>query len=71
MFSCVLCDSPEWTSTGLCSCCHDIGKIIACYSAEEVSETLKKVYLRDTDKCEKKADKEKDEIITRSKKNLK
>ncbi len=68
MFNCVLCDSQEWTSIGLCTCCSEIGKIIACYDAEHVLETLKTVYLRDTDKCEKRAEVETEGIKTRSQK---
>ena len=68
MFNCVLCDSDEWTSTGLCTCCAEIGKIIACYDSEHVLETLKTVYLRDTEKCEKRAGVESEGIKTRSQK---
>jgi hypothetical protein len=68
MFNCVLCDSQEWTNIGLCTKCAEIGKIIACYDSETILKTLQTVYLRDIEKCEKKADVEADGVKTRSKK---
>ncbi len=67
MFCCYLCDSQEWTNTGLCSTCHEIGKIIACYDNDSVLKTLQSVYLREKEKCENKAEKEKKEYNLRSK----
>ena len=64
MLNCYMCDSSEWTTTGICSTCSEIRKIIACYDGEQVLATLQRVYLRDTDKCEKKTELEK--VVTRS-----
>ena len=63
-----MCDSSEWTSIGLCSTCSEISKIVACYSAEEVLDTLERIYLREKDKIENKVEAEKKTMTTRSKK---
>jgi hypothetical protein len=68
MFNCCLCDSQEWTASGICSTCDKIKKIIACYSPEEVVDTLETVYLREKTKCDAKADVEKKTYELRSKK---
>ncbi len=54
-YTCMLCDDPD-AGDYLCARCKDIKKIIACYSADDIAETLEKVYLRDKKKCELKAD---------------
>ena len=67
MFNCCLCDSDEWTTTGLCEICNEIAKIVACYNSKEILNTLRKVYLRDKEKCENKATAEKiEKVKTRS-----
>ena len=66
-----MCDSSEWTSIGLCSTCSEISKIVACYSAEEVLDTLERIYLREKDKIENKVEAEKKTMTTRSKKKKK
>jgi len=71
MWNCYLCDSEEWTAIGLCTTCSNISKIVACYSAEEVLETLERVYLREKDKVDNKVDVEKKGMTTRSKKKPK
>lgn len=63
-----MCESQEWTSIGLCSTCSEISKIVACYSAEEVLDTLERIYLREKDKVENKVEAEKKGMTTRSKK---
>jgi len=63
-YTCYLCDKTD-SDDYLCTRCKDIKKIIACYSAEDIAETLEKVYLRDKKKCELKADVEM-KRITRS-----
>ena len=68
MFNCYLCPSAEWTGSGLCSTCHKIRDIIACYSSEEVLESLQELYLREKDKVENKVKKEKSEYNLRKKK---
>ena len=68
MWNCYMCDSSEWTSIGLCSTCSEISKIVACYSAEEVLDTLERIYLREKDKIENKVKAEKKTMTTRSKK---
>lgn len=67
MFNCYLCNSSEWTSTGLCGTCHEIGKIIAVYDNKQVLETLQTIYLREKEKCDNKTEKEKKDYNTRSK----
>jgi hypothetical protein len=67
MFNCYLCPSDEWTGSGLCSTCHKIKDIIACYSSEEVLESLSTLYLREKDKVENKVNKEKTEYNLRKK----
>jgi len=68
MWNCYMCESQEWTSIGLCSTCSEISKIVACYSAEEVLDTLERIYLREKDKVENKVEAEKKGMTTRSKK---
>ena len=68
MWNCYMCESQEWTSIGLCSTCSEISKIVACYSAEEVLDTLERIYLREKDKIENKVEAEKKTMTTRSKK---
>ena len=63
-----MCDSSEWTSIGLCSTCTEISKIVACYSADDVLDTLERIYLREKDKIENKVEAEKKGMTTRSKK---
>ena len=43
MFSCYMCASDEWTSTGLCSVCHDIKQFVDNSSSKEVLAVLKEV----------------------------
>lgn len=43
MFSCYLCPSDEWTTTGLCSICHNIKEYVDKKSSKEVLEILKEV----------------------------
>ena len=43
MFSCYMCASDEWTSTGLCSVCHDIKQFVDNSSSKEVLAILKEV----------------------------
>ena len=70
MFNCYLCPSDEWTGSGLCSTCHKIKDIIACYSSEEVLESLSCLYLRVKDKVENKVNKEKSEYNLRERKKM-
>ena len=62
-----MCDSQEWTSSGLCSTCHEISKIIACYDSKDVLESLTTIYLREKQKCDNKTEVVKKEYNTRSK----
>ena len=43
MFHCYLCPSDEWTTTGLCSICHEIKEYVLNKSSKEVLEILKEV----------------------------
>jgi hypothetical protein len=67
MFSCYLCPSDEWTSTGLCSTCHKIKNIVDCYTADEVLESLETLYLREKLKVNNKVAVELKTMTTRSK----
>lgn len=40
MFNCYLCPSEEWTTTGLCSICHQIKDYVDKKSSKEVLEIL-------------------------------
>lgn len=40
MFGCYLCPSDEWTTTGLCSVCHQIKDFVDKKSSKEVLEIL-------------------------------
>ena len=42
MFSCYLCPSDEWTTTGLCSVCHDIKQFVENSSSTRVLVILQK-----------------------------
>tara|TARA_R110000772_G_C13296972_1_gene438533 strand:+ start:650 stop:916 length:267 start_codon:yes stop_codon:yes gene_type:complete len=43
MFCCYMCASDEWTTTGLCSVCHDIKQFVEDSSSKEVLAILKEV----------------------------
>ena len=43
MFCCYMCASDEWTTTGLCSVCHDIKQFVDNSSSKEVLAVLKEV----------------------------
>lgn len=43
MFGCYMCASDEWTTTGLCSVCHEIKTYVDNSSSKEVLAILKEV----------------------------
>jgi len=43
MFSCYLCPSDEWTTTGLCSVCHQIKEFVDKSSSKKVLADLNKL----------------------------
>ena len=43
MFGCYMCASDEWTTTGLCSVCHELKTYVDNSSSKEVLAILKEV----------------------------
>lgn len=43
MFSCYMCASDEWTTTGLCSVCHEIKEFVDKSSSKKVLADLNKL----------------------------
>jgi len=43
MFSCYMCASDEWTTTGLCSVCHQIKEFVDKSSSKKVLADLNKL----------------------------
>ena len=64
-YNCIMClnESAEWCYSGLCSKCTELKKIIDLYGINQITKTLKDVYVRDIEPIEKRTT----AIITRSK----